>query len=60
MDEARLFLVACSDRTRSNGLGLERRKEHEEVLLFGKGDQTVELVAQRGGRVSFYGGACVA
>lgn len=60
MDEARLFLIACSDRTRSNGLGLERRKEHEEVLLFGKGDQTVELVAQRGGRVSFYGGGCVA
>ena len=31
MDEARLFLVVCSNRMKSNGLKLEHRKFHTNV-----------------------------
>ena len=34
MDEARLFLVVCSNRTRSNGLKLEHRKFRTNVQNF--------------------------
>ena len=58
MDEARLFSVPRSNKTRSNGLKLEHRKFHTnmEELLYGKGDGAVEQVAQRSCGVSFYGG----
>ena len=31
MDEGRLLLVVCSNRTRSDGLKLERRKFHTNM-----------------------------
>ena len=51
------FFLVHSDRTRSNGLKPEHRKFHTNVeeLLYGKGDVTLEQVAQRGRGVSFYG-----
>jgi len=57
MDEARLFLVACSDRSRRNGLGLELEVlyKHAEELLYSQGDRALAQAAQRGGGVSFHG-----
>jgi len=31
MGESRLFLVVCSDKTRSNGLKLEHKKFHTNI-----------------------------
>ena len=57
MDEARLFLVACSDRSRRNGLGLELEVlyKHAEELLYSKCDGAPQQVTQRGCGISFYG-----
>ena len=44
MDEARLFSVIYSNRTRSNGLNLEHKKFHTNMS---KGGGALEQVAQR-------------
>ena len=58
MDEARLFLVVRSNKTRSNGLKPEHRKFHSTYVLYeflyDKGDRALEQVTQRGFKVSFY------
>ena len=56
MDEARLFLMACSDRTRSNGLKLEHRKfctnmQKNFFMVHVKGDEALEQFAQRHGDI---------
>jgi len=53
MDEARLFLVVHSNRTKSNGLKIEYSfiqvpYKHGEALLYSKGDGGLEQVAQKG------------
>jgi len=58
MDEARLFSVVCSNRTRGSDLNLERRRFHTNMwknFFYSKGDRALEHVAQRGFGVSFYG-----
>ena len=58
MDEAGLFSVVCSDRTRSNGLKLEYRKVCTDMcknFFIGKVDGALEQAAQGGCGVSFYG-----
>lgn len=55
MDEAMLFLVVCSDRTKSNGLKLEHWRFciNMRKLISGKGDKALEEVTQRDCGVSF-------
>ena len=57
MDEARLFSVLCSNRTRRNGLKLEHwlPYQHAEEFLYGKVDGALEQAAQRGCGVTFFG-----
>ena len=57
MDEARLFMVVHSDRTRSNGLKLGHRKFCTNMRnnFFTVSVTALEQIAQRGCGVSFYG-----
>ena len=56
MAEARGFLVACSNRTRSSGLKLEHRKfctnmQKNFFMVHVKGDEALEQFAQRHGDI---------
>jgi len=57
MDEARLFSVVPSNRTRSNGLKREHRIFSTNMwkIFFTVRVTALEQVAQRGGGVSYYG-----
>ena len=57
MDEARLFLEVCSDRTRSSSLKLEHRKFHTNMQknFFMTSDRVLKQVTLRGCGVSFCG-----
>jgi len=55
MNEAGLFLVVCSNRTRSNGLKLEHRKFHTNMQKNFFTLRLMEQVAQSGCGVFFYG-----
>ena len=49
MDEARLFLVVRSNKTRSNGLKPEHRKFHTNMqknFFYGKNDRALEQAAR--------------
>ena len=54
INEARLFLMVCSRRRRSNGLYLEHRKFRTNIQKFSVSDGALEQVAHRGCGVSFY------
>ena len=57
MDEARLFSVMCSNRTKSNGLKYEHRKfctNMSKNFFMVRGDGALKQVARRDFGVSFY------
>jgi len=56
MEEARLFLVVCSDRTRNNCLKPEHGKFPLKPVeeIYGKDDRSLEQVAQIGCGMSFW------
>ena len=52
-DEDRLFSKACHDRTRDNCFKLKEvdiRTRYKEEIFYNEGGETLEQVAQRGGR----------